>query len=177
MNYTAKKSVMAGWDVVLVADWVKVLFQNEGLRGLEFHPTVPITRRKLRTLSWGDRPPFWELRAAIELPPCANRRMTEDRRPARRDQQKSTPVEEIYEFSEPDSSPLGQWLSGQPIRPAQLHYHRRDIEATPAFDFAVSWESIAASGDPRRCIVSQRFYQVCREHKIRCSFEPVAIDD
>lgn len=61
---------------------------------------------------------------------------------------------------------------------AQLTYTRRAIDSVGPFDVASTWEYVLPGRPNDRClVVSQRFYQFCKMHKIEATFIPVRIID
>lgn len=61
----------------------------------------------------------------------------------------------------------------------ELHYRREDLEQFEAFDAAYTYEMFAEHprNDNRAMVVSNKFYQVCKEHNLRTGFVPVRLDD
>ncbi len=175
INYKSKKSIMYSTSL-FIADWVRQIFEEHDLAGIEYLPTLPVSRRDFSPLDWGDHAPFWELRPTTTLPPTTNRRRHEDGSQALRDDPHARIVENLFEYQATESSDNARWLAGLSYDCAQLHYSRSDLGSLRTIDFAWSWEVISGWGT-RYHIVSQRFYQICQKHKIRCGFEPVVIDD
>ncbi len=61
--------------------------------------------------------------------------------------------------------------------PPELRYRREDVAEMPAFDIAVTHESMfnsAPSSHPK--VVSQRFYQICHENGWETNWVPVRLE-
>lgn len=61
----------------------------------------------------------------------------------------------------------------------ELRYRRVDLERTPRFDVAKTFETfgIKPHESGRDIVVSKRFYEFCRERKLKFDFVPVRIDE
>lgn len=152
---------------VVVSNRVKQLLEALNLIGIAFRSTVPVRGGygELGTAySWsqiGD--PWWELTSSIELsrvsPKCDLR------------DNKGRKV--LADFSN------GCFLHEPPYVLGELRYRQRDIIALGPFGLARTKERWGSRPGPddRWLIASHEFYRFCREHKLKCEWIPVHIDD
>lgn len=137
--------------------------ESANLIGLKFLP-VEKTYESVDYDLFDEEDTWWELESDIELPPLAPSMTleTRDGRPFQGD------------FSEGCVRRDGFYTH------PELHYRRADLERIGPFDAARTFEHFHPRGPAPRSrafVVSQKFYQVCRDNGIKTRFVPVRIDD
>lgn len=107
----------------------------------------PVTIRGYSVYASAD--PFWELRSTITLPRMVNA------------------------VSNPGVTCESYWARGQY---GEFHYRQGDLRPLGQFDIAFTAEPFGGAVPNPELVVSQRFYQHCRKHKIPLEVKPVRID-
>jgi len=152
---------------VVVPDRIRRQLETISLTHIDFKPTQPAKYSGSavhdQVLSWDHHgPPWWELWSDLVLPPVSPSMIKVDN--------KGNPVPRAY-FQ-------GAYMKDLPdYSDVELHYLRSEIEALDRFDLAVTYEESWGSLFTRPLIASQRFYQFCKEHKLKCDWVPVRIDE
>ena len=132
----------------LVSDGFRKIIEESGLVGCTFEREVVFVGDQAGRIPQK----YWVIGTNVVLPPLSRRTVWEDaegRRVAGPEVPgASIPTGEIYRYDEASLAPLGE------------------------FDNAMMLES-----DPKEpaMVMSQRFYQLCRKHKIRLVLEPVGV--
>jgi len=145
------------WRRIIVSAEVRQHLESAHLIGLQFQEAV---RRDPSANSPGL---FWELQSSIVLPKMAN---THQMKYVGMRGAPHTPFDGDYSRT--------VFLDDPPYRSGEIHYHRSDLAPLGEFDVAQTFELYRQPH--RELIVSQRFYQICLEHDIRLSLEPVRVD-
>lgn len=159
----------------VVSDDSKRLLESTGLKSLAFKPTL-VTARGSHVgpfISWeaAGHQPWWELTSERWMP-CLSlatelwrisdeRPMTERERRTRDYGRGILPVE-------------------GPFRTPELHYARNEVQEWSTFcDIARTTEPFGhwPDSDRRLLVVTQRFYEFCRDHGIEAEWVPVRIDE
>jgi hypothetical protein len=96
---------------------------------------------------------YWQLMPTVLMPPC------------------QTPVRDCQLYLKYEEGPY---------QPAELRYHRRDVESLGIFDAALTREDTPYLSRPymgkHHMIVSQRFRQVCKQLGLDVRYSPVRLD-
>ncbi len=135
-----------------------------GLKGIRFEPVevwsdADVT--KGRRLKARDGAEWWEMSSDVELPAGAVRNEI---------------VDVPNNFVGLDSK---LEIVEDHYVPPQLQLSRQLVEQAAPFDIAKTFEKFGPyrTDDSRLTVVSQRFYRVCREHKLDIALEPVKLVD
>lgn len=162
-----------------VSDRVKRVLETAGIRNLVFKPTVAVPppppgewkRDESAIVEWSaiGEPPWWELTSDLILPRMSPRAVVRDA--------KGNLITDDFT----QGCYLKEALDGLDalIDPAEAKYRASDIEALGEFDLARSFEAFGHvwHDSGRDAIVSNRFYRLCRKHKIKVSFVPVRVHE
>jgi hypothetical protein len=141
---------------VVLANEVKVIFENAGFAGIKFGEVAVNGEPTGKTTGQ-----IWELQSSIVLPKMAN----------------------VHQFIHPgrtEPEPFqGDYfklimLNDPPFNKGEVHYRRSELTALGAFDIARTFENYM---EPHPALViSQRLYQHCLKNKIKLDADPVRID-
>jgi hypothetical protein len=165
LNRRFFKSSMSAAKIVVSEKTMKVL-KKAKLKHLKFRPTILIDAKgdqdyELGWDGWSD--PRWELTSDLVLP-----KMSRDLQLVTFD---GSPVKG-------DDYSNGCLIHEGFYRPPEIHYRRKDLPPLESFDVALSYEPIGTNPlvQERALIFSNRFYQVCKELKLKADWVPVRID-
>ncbi len=140
---------------------------SAGLKGLKFLPTLVVNdfgkKEKTITYDWSELgEPLWELTSDVVLPPVA------------------PSVQLVNATGGPVESDFStgcyqrEGLHAQP----ELRYRSRDLPGLDSFDLARTYEPFGTKPKDcdRRLVASRRFYEFCRQQKLRIDWRPVHIE-
>ncbi len=158
-------TLLGDFPAFLVTDRVKRAIENAGFVGTVIWPVVPMRsvqgKRVKDPLGWqkiGD--PWWEIRGEMTLPRL------------------SPSVTLVY--PDPARGPFSErqivGVREGAFRGGELHYIRSEIDRLPPFDFAMTWEQFMKPPFNERLVVSQRVYQLFKQHHFRARWAPVRLD-
>lgn len=152
---------------LVVPDRVRRLLESSTLRGMAFRATMlrDDPMRSDNRLQWGTtRFPdaWWELTSPISLPPLESSVLKTDFKgvPVPRDFRAPVLLQEPPYFGV-----------------AEFHYLASELRRAESFDLARSFETGSIRPDDRWFVASKRFYEFCKENKIKCGWVPVRIDE
>jgi hypothetical protein len=139
---------------LLVSDTIRERLQEAQLAHLLFRPAVVVTENPA-----GFPVKYWEITSDFVLPPLAPGCVLQNLAGAPWDEKTGNSCMVVEE----------------PYSPSELHYRRQDLQAAGPFDVAVTREPLLGknTGD---LVVSKRFYEVSKRHKIKYDWWPVRID-
>ncbi|HVU62510.1 MAG TPA: hypothetical protein VHC70_00940 [Phycisphaerales bacterium] len=147
-------------DGVLVPSRVKAMLERAQLRGVQFRSIVVENDSDSSPECSGEHvDAWWRLASDITLPPYSPSMKVLDRH-GRRVPRGTEGYVEIWE---------------PPYRGVELHYLRSEI-VSKEFDIAQTLEWSAPSPLLRGLVVSKKFYEICRAHRLKCGFVPVRIE-
>lgn len=154
-----------GYEIV-VSDDAKAALESAGLRGLVFRPTVLVrSLQNRRPISWegAGLPLRWQLTSDVRLPRVAPSVTLLDR------------------LGDPhiEGISVGCFAHEGLYAYPELRYRASDLHALGPFDVARTHERFGPGGnreEDRAIIVSKRFYEVCREQRLKAGFVPVHLD-
>ena len=147
-------------DWVIISNQVRRSLESAGLVGLRFIE-VAIKGKSCHLAP----EPFWELQSSITLPKMPNH---------------GNFIHPVFYPDHPTVEPFQGdysrpiYINDEPFTKGELHYRRSDLVALGQFDIAATFENYMEEHPV--LVVSQRFYQHCRQHKIPLAVEPVRID-
>jgi hypothetical protein len=163
---------------LIVSDRVRRLIEALNLREVGFKATFVIPPPKSEVdkrdeeamLPWdGFGEPWWELTSSVILPPMSSRAFLVSAKGERVVDHFS---DGCYLKDGIDNLDAITW-------PAEPKYLAKDVDAIGEFDVAHTFEWFGPKAPylGRLVIVSSRFFQFCREHKLKTYFVPVRVHD